>query len=79
MSHYCFHHHYNRRTVLKKNVNKEYQQLVYEYGKENVELEKETLFAYWYKCWINEADGELVYDPLIDKYVFILDAEERDI
>lgn len=79
MFHYSFHHHYNHRTVLKKNFNKEYQQLVYEYGKENIELEKETLFAYWYKCWINEADGEWIYDSLIDEYVFILDTEKRNV
>lgn len=73
MSHYSFHHHYKRESVLKKNFNKEYRQLIDKYGKENIELEKELTFAYWYKCWINESDGEWIYDSLIDEYVYILD------
>ena len=78
MSHYSFHHHYNHHSVLKKNFNEEYQQLVDIYGKENIELEKELTFAYRYKCWVNEAIGEWVFDPLINEYVFILDDNERE-
>lgn len=75
MSHYCYHHHYNHHSVLKRNFDEEYQRLVDTYGKENIELEKELTFAYRYKCWINEADGEWVFDSLIDEYVYISDDE----
>ena len=47
------------------------------FDEENIELEKELTFAYRYKCWVNEAIGEWVFDPLVDKYVFILDDDER--
>jgi len=79
MAHYYYHAYFDHHSVLKKNFNEEYQQLVDMYGKENIELEKEFTFAYWYKCWVNEAIGEWIYDPLINEYVFILDAEERNI
>lgn len=68
---YSFHHHYEKRTVLKKNFDIEYNQLIDQYGKENIELEKELILAYHYKCWINEAKGEWVFDPLIKEYVYI--------
>ena len=77
MAHYSYHQYYNRHSVLKKNFNEEYQQLVDMYGKENIELEKELTSAYRYKCWVNEAIGEWVFDPLINEYVFILDDNER--
>ena len=75
MSHYSYHHHFNRAKILKKDFDKEYSQLIKKYGKENIELERELPFAYWYRCWINEAEGEWVFDPLIDEYVYILDEE----
>lgn len=78
MTHYCYHVYSHRHSVLKKNFNEEYQRLVDMYGKENIELEKELTFAYRYKCWVNEAIGEWVFDPLIDEYVFILDDERED-
>ena len=76
MSHYSYHHHFNRAKILKKDFDKEYSQLIKKYGKENIELEKELPFAYWYKCWINEAEGEWIFDSLIGEYVYILDEEE---
>jgi len=78
MVYYRYHAYYNRHSVLKKNFNEEYQKLVDTYGKENIELEKELIFTYWYKCWVNEAFGECVFDPLINKYIFILDNEEEN-
>lgn len=77
MAHYCYHAYNHRHSVLKKNFNKEYQQLVDMYGEENIELEKELTFAYWYKCWVNEAIGKWIFDSLINEYVFILDDDER--
>ncbi len=78
MAHYSYHQYYNRHSVLKENFNEEYQRLVDTYGEENIELEKELTFAYRYKCWVNEAIGEWIFDPLIDEYVFILDNERKD-
>ena len=77
MSHYSYHQYYDHVSVLKRNFDKEYQQLIDKYGKESIELEKELTFSYVYKCWVNEAIGEWVFDPLIDEYVFILDDDER--
>ena len=57
MSHYSYHHHFNRAKILKKDFDKEYSQLIKKYGKANIELERELTFAYWYKCWINESEG----------------------
>ena len=53
---YNYHHHYHKHSVLKKNQDKEYAELVKIYGEENIELEKELTLAYHYKCWIND-DG----------------------
>ena len=39
-----------RETVLKKNYQKEYQNLIDKYGIENVHFIKELLFAYHYDC-----------------------------
>ncbi len=79
MARYYYHAYCHHHSVLKKNFNEEYQRLMNVYGKENIELEKELTFAYLYKCWVNEAIGEYIFDPLINEYVFILDAEERNI
>ena len=76
MSHYFYHQYYNRIFVLKKNFDKEYQQLINKYGRENIELERETTFAYWYRCWVNEADGEWIFDSLIDEYVYVSDEKK---
>ena len=73
MSHYSYHQYCDHASVLKKNFNKEYQQLVDKYGEENIELEKELTFAYRYKCWVNEADGKWIFDPLIGEYIYISD------
>ena len=53
---YHYHHHYNLRSVLKKNYNTEYDALIKQYGEENIELIKELAFAFKYRCWIND-DG----------------------
>jgi len=78
MSHYSYHQYYNRVSVLKRDFDKEYQQLIDKYGKENIELEKELTFAYWYRCWVNEAEGEWTFDPLIDEYVYVSDEKEDE-
>lgn len=53
---YYYHHHYNLCSVLKKNYDIEYANLVKQYKEENIELIKETIFAFKYQCWIND-DG----------------------
>lgn len=75
---YYFHHHCNYISILKKNFEEEYSRLIDKYGKENIELEKNLLFAYRYKCWINETNGEWIYDPLISEYVYISDNEDNE-
>ena len=77
MSHYFYHQYYDHVSVLKRNFDKEYQQLIDKYGKENIELEKELTFSYVYKCWVNEAIGEWIFDPLIDEYVYVSDEKEN--
>ena len=43
-----------RESVLKKNYNTEYQELVKKYSAENIHLIKETTFAFQYICYIYE-------------------------
>lgn len=64
---YHYHHHYNLRSVLKKNYNIEYNNLVKQYGKENIELIKELTFAFKYRCWINDDGWNKEMTPIFNE------------
>ena len=81
---YSYHHHYHIRTVLKKNFQEEYSDLVKKYGKENIELQKELTFAFKYRCWVND-DGwgnkkikDIIINESENTYSFTFEEEESE-